>query len=718
MSDRNTDYHAGRPGLSLALGLLAIPFLPNLLFAQSQAEEDVLEEIVVTAGFRDNDLMTTAGSVSVVSEEVIDDRAAQHLESILNAAANVNYSSASSRARFVQIRGIGDLEQFVDPKHYPSVGITLDDVNFGGTANAGMLFDAEQVEILRGPQGTRFGGSALAGMVNIRSHRPTDTFEGYVEAGAGNYGSWNLGGVVSGPLGDTVKGRIAVQQNQADGYIDNTFLGRSDTNGYEETSLRATLDFDPSDDSDYSLTAFYYDGQNGYDAYSLDNNRNTLSDSPGRDFQESLALSGRANWRLSDTLELELVGTWSDSEIDYAFDEDWSFDGLCDGTLCAPADAFSNTDVYLRDRDELSVDFRLLGSTDNSGLQYVVGLYAQERDEDLYRSYYGDFNSTYATERQAIYGQIEVPLSDRLDLTAGLRYEQFDDSYSDSFDARSASDDVLHSGEMTLTYQATDQTLLYATLSRGDKAGGFNTSAISNLPLLAPEFQAFLLPRLRVRTETLLNHEVGLKGSYLDGRIDLRAALFYMDRDDAQLESWTLDFVPFIWTGFLDNADGSNEGFEVDMNYRLSSRFELFGSIGYLQTNVEELTTFDVDLGDFVVKRDIDQAKSPEWQYNVGGKFYFSENLAARLEFEGRDDSRYGYYHDGGIGSYNLVNASLNYRIGRTELQLWGRNLTDEDYAVHGLYFGNDPRKGYINETYSQYGEPRVVGIMAKYLFE
>jgi outer membrane receptor protein involved in Fe transport len=691
---------------------------PAFLHAQEERTSPVVEEIVVVAGFRDSDLMNMPVSVTVIDEAIIEDRAAQHLETVLNTSANINFSSGGSRARFVQVRGVGDLEQFVDPKHFPSVGITVDDIDLGGTANAGMLFDAQQVEILRGPQGTRFGGSALAGMVNIRSNRPTESLEGYVEVGAGNYGSWNVGGVISGPLSDTVTGRLAIQQNNSDGYIDNVFLGRDDTNGYDETSIRATLNFDPTDHSVYSLTAFYFDGRNGYDAFSLDNTRDTLSDEPGRDHQKSLALAGRAEWQVGESSTLQAVATWLDSDLEYGFDEDWTFVGICDGTLCDPVfDLFSNTDNYLRDRDEISLDIRLLGDSPGSETQYVVGIYSQQRDEDLHREYYGDFFSFYEARRQAIYGQVEIAVNERLGLTAGLRYERFDDNYQDTFGFQSSSDDSLQSGELTLSYQAAGSTLLYATLSRGNKPGGVNTEGSANLPFMQPVFQSFMQPRLTIDTETLLNRELGLKGTYLGNRLVLRAALFHMDRHDAQLESWMWDGVNFLWIGFLDNVDGSNWGAEIELHYQLSDRVELFGSLGWLETEIEEITTFDLNLDDFVTRYDIDQAKSPKWQFNLGTNLAFSEKLSARLELEGRDDSRFGYYHGESIDSYVLMNASLRYRLGRTELRLWGRNLTDQDYAVHGLYFGNDPRKGWVNESYYQYGEPRVFGISATYSF-
>ncbi len=87
---------------------------------------------------------------------------------------------------------------------------------------------------------------------------------------------------------------------------------------------------------------------------------------------------------------------------------------------------------------------------------------------------------------------------------------------------------------------------------------------------------------------------------------------------------------------------------------------------------------------------------------------------------EGQDDSFYGYYHDGKLDSYDLLNASLNWRAGNIAVALWGRNLSDEDYAVHGLYFGNDPRDNFgawQNETYLQLGEPRTYGVNVNYSF-
>jgi len=702
------------------VGLVATVVLLNPVFLNAQELEHrtPLEEIIVTAGFHQDSLMSTSASVSIIDDASIESRGAQHLESVLNISANINYSGGASRARFLQVRGIGDLEQFVDPKHFPSIGITMNGINLGGAANSAMLFDVEQIEILRGPQGTRFGGSALGGVVNILGKRPTEILEGYIEVGAGNYGSWNVDGVISGALSDIVNARLAAQHNKSQGYISNTFLNRDDTDGHNETSVRGTFHINPSKRSRYNITAFYFDGKNGYDAFSLDNTRETLSDQPGQDNQANLAFAGEAEWQLGESSTLQANAAWLESDLNYGFDEDWTFIGICDGALCDPvSDFFSHTDSYLRKRNDLSLDMRLLGNLPISDAQYVIGLYAERKKENLHRKYYGDFFSFYEVKRRAIYGHLTIPLNQGIGLTAGIRYEKFGDSYRDTYNFVSVSDDTLRNGELTMTYQTIGSSFFYATVSRGSKPGGVNTVASSNIPLMRSEFQAFMRPRLQVGTETLLNRELGIKGIYFDDQIIFRAALFHMDRNNAQLESWMWDGKNFLWIGFLDNVDGYTSGAEIELSYQFSARAELFGSLGWLKTKIKEITIFDLDRGDFVVRNNIDQAKSPAWQFNLGTKISLSEELDFRVELEGQDNSRFGYYHAAGLDSYLLMNASFRYRLGAAELQIWGRNLTNEDYAIHGLYFGNDPRKGWTNESYYQYGEPRVFGVGVKYSF-
>ena len=688
--------------------------------AKEKPQRSVLEEIVVTAHFRDSSLMNTAGSVSVVQDTTIFNRGSQHLEEVLNVLPNVNCSSGASRARFIQIRGIGDLEQFVDPKYFPSVGVTVDDVYMNGMAGGAVTMDIRQIELLRGPQGTRYGTNALAGMVNIRSNDPTPEFSGYTEGGIGDRNTWNLGAALSGPLTESLLGRLAIRQYQGDGFIKNDHLQRNDISNRDELSVRAKLRWIADDKSFVDLTAFYVDVDNGYDAFSLDNTRHTLSDEPGNDKQQFLALAADGYWEVNERTAVEAILTATDGDSHYSYDEDWTHLDICQPGICFP---YSNTDRQERDRRNLTLDVRFL-SVSAETLDWVAGVYAQQRSEDFERQYYGDFSSDYETDRYAVYGQLDYTWADDWHLVTGLRYETFSDDYTDTNGLNTDSDDSYWTGEISLQYFFNDGTMLYGTISRGEKPGGVNTEASSTFFFMDPKYQAFMTSRLRFGTETLLNKEIGLKGVYFDKSLNIRATLFHMDRDDAQLESWIWDDSNFLWVGYLDSVDDAeNYGAELELNYRPIQAVDLFANVGWLNTSVEKMTV--VDLGDpgqatnstLTSITDRDQAKAPHWQYNLGTDLHFTQNLSARIEVEGRTESYFGYYHNQKLGGYTLLNASLGYQIDTLNIRFWARNLTDKDYAVHGLYFGNDPRKDYVNESYHQYGEPRVFGVNIKYDF-
>ncbi len=206
--------------------------------APAWADPPPLEEVVVTAELRPAPLLGQIGSISVISARDIREREAQHLEGILNLAPNVNFAGGSSRARFFQIRGVGERSQFQEPLN-PSIGLVIDGIDFSGLGGAGTMFDVQQVEILRGPQGTLHGANALAGLIDIRSGQPEAEPGLRVEAGAADYASWNAGVVSTGPLqGDALLYRLAVNRFQSDGFIENDYLDRDDTNGQDETTLR------------------------------------------------------------------------------------------------------------------------------------------------------------------------------------------------------------------------------------------------------------------------------------------------------------------------------------------------------------------------------------------------------------------------------------------------------------------------------------------------
>jgi outer membrane receptor protein involved in Fe transport len=711
------------PAALLALAGISIPH-PGLA-----AEAGTLEEIIVTANFRKTTLLQSVGSISVVAQDTITEQAAQHLQDILNAVPNVTWAGGASRAQFVQIRGVGDLEQFYDPKYYPAVGIMLDHLELGDTANAGMLFDIDQVEVLRGPQGTRFGASGHAGMIFLRSNAPTDSFEGQLSGGAGNYDSNNLGLILSGPLREQLDARLSVQQNNGDGYIENDPLDTNDTNNFDEFTSRAQLRWTPSETALYNFSANYFDADNGYDTWSLDNTRTTFSDQPGRDEQEVAALSGAGNWLLGDGHSLDASLSYLDADLHQSYDADWVSANFCAMYLCSLGNDTAQ-EIFDRKRDRWVADARLLGGAENTAAgsgHYVIGVYANAGSEHfdyMHPSlWYGDASSSsdYDSTRYAIYGEYGYNVSEQLTVTTGLRVERFDDDYSDTGDFSSDNGNTLWNGEISARYTLTDNTMMYATVASSQKPGGVNTTASANQPYMSPTFQAFTQDKLNFEDETLLNREIGLRSEQLDQRLSLSLALFHANRNHAQLENWMWDEAAGLWIGYLDStSDTTSYGAELETTFHVNSNVELFANLGWLHTEVDSIEAFDLDMAQFVDKEGREQAKSPAYQYTVGTRLALNERWSGRLDVEGQDDSYYGYYHDGKLGDYHLLNASVQWRMDAFSITLWGRNLSDENYAVHGLYFAADPRDDFgawQNQTYLQPGEPRTYGVQLLYSF-
>jgi outer membrane receptor protein involved in Fe transport len=676
---------------------------------------------VVTARLLPRPVDQVASSVSVLPASLIRAREANHFEELLNATPNVNYSAGASRGRFVQIRGIGERSQFVDPVD-PSVGLYIDGIDFSGLGNAGALFDVDQVEVLRGPQGTAFGASAMAGLINIRSAAPGEAPMARLEGGLSGYGGSVLGAVATGELAPDLAARVALHRNRSDGYIENDYLGRDDTNDIDESLARVRLDWQASEALAVGLTLMRVDADNGYDAWSLDNDRHTFSDEPGRDRQESDAVALRADWTTGGAFDVLAIATWMGTDIDYGYDEDWSYQGFCDGTPCEGWE-YSSTDRYLRDIGAASLDLRLVSQP--GALQWVAGVYAMQRDTDLERRFFdwdagapARFRSDYRSGQLAAYGELTWSASERLEVIGGLLLQRFAADYEDSLDLGENPEDELWGGQLSLRYELGPRTMAYALVARGYKPGGVNGEAIGKArqSQLDPSIIAFLERRSEFAPETLYNYETGLEFVSDDERLRVRGSLFYMDRNDVQLKAWYNEGPQFV--GYTDNAaSGRNGGLELEATWQAHERLRFDGTLGLLDTEIEGFVANDPDLG-LADKSGREQAQAPDWQFWIGAELDVLAHGFARIEYEGRD----GYYlsdsDDQRSEAYRLLHLSGGYRGDRVEATVWLRNALDEDYVVHGFYFGNDPRKFYVNEPWYQYGSPRVAGVTLSYSFE
>jgi len=684
-------------------------------------ERTGLEEVIVTSQLRAVEQLDLPASVTVLGEAAINARGAGNLDQLLGMAPNVNFSAGASRGRFVQIRGIGERSQFIDPVN-PSVGLIIDGIDFTGLGLAASTLDIGQVEILRGPQGTVYGANALAGLISMTSRAPTAEPMVQVSAEAAQYNGRTLSAVGSGALTETLSYRLAARKQQSDGTIENQFLSRSDTNNIDESVVRGKLRYQASGDLQLDFTALYIDVDNGYDAFSLYNTRETLSDQPGWDRQETLAGSVKGLWTGSEHFTLESTLSLANSDTEYGYDEDWTHVGF------HPWE-YSSTDNYLRDRDNVSADLRLL-STDASKLfngrsSWVAGVYFRDESEDLERN--ESFTSQFDTQNTAFYGQLETALSESFNLVTGLRFEQRDADYADSLAVDSSKNENLWGGNITLEYHYSDNTLVYTTVSRGYKAGGVNGSIISasasNPNIDSDQFE--------FGTEQMLNYELGLKGAWLENRLQAQLAAFYQDRSDVQAKQSEFNPADRSFDDYLTNAaGGETTGVEIELHYRATESLRFFAAAGWLNAEfVDFVSTSHVDARDdsneiVLVPVNLDGrdlAHAPNYQFFTGAEISLLPELILRLEVEGKDDFYFSNSHSEKSQAYELLNARLTYLGNNWEVALWGRNLTDEDYTTRGFYFsnqfGNNPENGYAPEAYYQYGEPRIAGITGTYTF-
>ena len=670
----------------------------------TKTDEQAIEVITINGDFRSTSLQKTASSLSVIASDEIDARNAQNLEEIIARTPNVNFSSGTQRARYYQIRGIGERSQFKEPIN-PSVGLVIDGIDFSGIGSIASTFDVEQVEVYRGPQGTRFGANAMAGMINITSAAPTDNFEGKVRLSAGNYDSYSAGLVLSGPATEKVNYRLAVEQYNSDGFIENDFLNRDDTNNRDELTLRGKLAIAASKDLAIDITAFIADFDNGYDAFSLDNSRDTLSDQPGFDRQETKALATKFTYQGFNNFTIESIVSYADSALDYGYDEDWAYVGI------RPDWEYSSTDHYFRDKSSATFELRAVsapgGEIFNGSTAWVTGLYYKQEDEDLLRQYTylsSDYNSTFDTDNIAAFVQFDSQLNEKLSLTTGLRVERRNSDYSDSEQINFDPSDTMVGGKLVLSYQMDDSNLFYGSVNRGYKAGGANTdgSLPNNLREFSPEY--------------LWNYELGYKVSLLDNQAYVRSAVFYMDRDDMQVRTSYLeerddgstDFVSYLGNA----ATGTNFGLELEAGWQATTELEIYGSLGLLDTEYDGF--IDADGND---KSGDEQAHAPSYQFNVGVNYQLSDNLLVNISVDGKDEFFFSDSHQEKSESIEVVNMSVSYSEDDWQVKLWARNLFDEEYATRGFYFGNDPRDEYTAKAYYQLAEPAVFGATFDYSF-
>ncbi len=684
------------------------------------ASPPALDEVVVTGTWQPTEEINVPASVSVLNAATLQDAGQQHIEDVVALVPNLNWAGDTSRPRYFQIRGIGELAQYTGAPN-PSVGFLIDDIDFSGLGSAATLFDVDHIEVLRGPQGMRYGANALGGLIYAQSAQPADTFGGRVEVSGGDYGERSYGAVLTGPLPQLDSGfRLAAQRYTSDGYYRNVYLNR-DTDQRDELTLRARWSWQPSTALRVELSALRVQMDNGYDAFTLDGSRRTQSDNPGVDAQHSTGASIKLLWAGWHEVSATVLGSYAGSNVKYAYDGDWG-----NPALWAPY-TYSYTDTQLRQRQTHSLEARL-ASDHAHGLNWLLGVYALQLHEDLFEDSAGVFfdpsvgasaapavsltMSHYQSRTGALFGQLQGELSESWTWSAGLRAERWVAHYGDVIVNPDAAHDFrpaynLWGGAAALTHRLDPDASVYATVSRGYKAGGFNLSQ-------------YLLPnQLQFGPESDLNFELGYKAELYERRIHLSADVFYMRRRALQvITSQQLQpDNPNTFVMYTGNASsGFNYGAEGQLQWQSTTQLALGAALGLLQTRYHGFVQ------DFQQLPDRALPHAPAWQAALNATWHDARGPFARIDLTGMGS----YYFDlppnyTTSHPYAVLNGRVGWQRPRWSASLWGRNLLNKDYPVRGFYFSDTPRDFLavppVNRLYTQLGDPRAWGVDLNYYF-
>ena len=686
------------------LAYLLVPLAAAAAWADPPAR---LEPVLVTATLRPEPADRRPGGVSVLAGDDVHEAGVVHLEELLPQLPSLSWAGASSRPRYFQLRGIGELEQYQGAPN-PSIGFLIDEIDFSGIGMVASLFDVEQVEVLRGPQGTRYGANALGGLIKVKTREPRPEREFDTEMSVGEDGLWSVGAAAGGGLGGGREPagawRAVIQHAVSDGFRENRFLGRDDTNGRRETTARLRLRLAEDEAWQGDLAFLYADFDNRYDAFAIDNSFTTLSDRPGRDAQRSAGASMDLARGLAAGQSLRSITAFADSDIVASFDGDWGNDR--DWGDAGPYDFFSET---RRERRTLSEDLRLEGA-DDGALRWIAGLWLLRLEEDnhvaddgVYRTdaFERILDSRYRATSAALYGQADWEISPATTVTAGLRVEQREARYADSdgvaFDPR----DRMWGGELTVQHRLGETHTLWASLARGFRAGGFNIG--TSVP---PERQQF-------SPEYLDSVEAGWRGQDASGRLRADVNVFYMRREDPQVAtSLQLDPEdPLTFIFLTDNAQGGEAfGLESSASMVLGERLTLDAMLSWMDSAFHGYRFGDRDLDGRAF------AHAPEWKGSFAATWRHPAGWMARLDISGEAGFYFDTSHDRRASSRFLAGLRTGYEAERWSVELWARNLFDERYPVRGFYFGNEP-PDFPTRLYLRWGDPRQLGLTARYAF-
>ncbi len=688
--------------------------------AQDSASSGVeaLEEIVVTARRRNESALEAPIAVTAFNAQMIQDAGIQRVEDFIALTPNVTIATSQGiGTSFLSIRGITQVRNGESP-----VATIVDGVlQFSAIQFRRELFDIDSIEVVKGPQGAIYGRNATGGAIIINTRRPTNEKYGYVQVGGGNGDEYSVQGSFGGALvKDRWYGQISANYLDRDGYLDNITRGEK-ADRFEDLTLRGRLIFEPGEafSADFRVAVsthsgrgvgFQFQGVNiapdgitatgfGTDTGPIDAN-NVL---PVRD--NNVDFGERDMFDLSLKLDWEtdlgtVVATSSFTNI-----EEWGDSDQFPYTNARSAAAlfgFDGTQTGFFDLQAFTQEIRL-SSPDDSRVRWEVGAYyldwerfvslstGVDTGQGIIRlerfpttdprnpttSFLADENDNSAW---AVFGSVDFELTDRLDLSLALRYDDEERVQNVSLaqfpagvpGARNeASFDKLQP-KITLRYQSSDDTNLYATWGEGFRSGQFNQNGIA---VVAAGVGLVGVSDVAGAEESD-SFEIGFKARLLDDRLRLNAAAFTSNVKGQQFFS----FIGAISAQILTNIDEvSLSGAEIDVVYKATDNLELFAAYGFTNSEIDAYAVDPTAVGN-------DAPYIAENTANLGLQYRApitsSLGLFARLDYERRGKQFWDVQNSTARDALGLVNARLGIEAesGRWSVTGSAYNLSDERY--------------------------------------
>jgi len=713
----------------------------------NEGEDTATGEIVVTARRTEERLQRVPSSISAFNERALDRIQATDTTGLQGAVPNLNIvqGRGSSNATNIYIRGIGqpDALQTFDP----AVGVYVDDVYLSRIrGNQLDLLDVERIEVLRGPQGTLYGKNTIGGAIKYVSRKPGQTLRAEGTAQIGSYKQFDLRGNISGPLSDTVAAGVSIMRASRDGFVEDSADDR-EYNDRDSFGARGALAFTPSDALRIDLTADYSRDDASLSVGRPVNNLTTFSggtlvvDNP-------VNAGGKYDWEgrttpgLPNSTKLKHYGFAG--TISYDVNDALTFKSISayrnlktDDYIDIDATQYEVGDVFVGvDQDQVSQEFQLAYSSDR--LSGVAGVYYLKEDVGSHQEAYADdllgpafLNSGFlrtidddlTTKSYAAYANGSFEIVPTVRLSAGIRYtketKDYDRTTSTFYSLLPAFNATFGfapdkgkwddwSPMVSLDWQATPDTMLYARAAKGFKSGGFNGRA--NSAAEATEYDP----------ETVWSYEAGFK-STIARQFRFNGAVFYNDYKDFQARVADVDDTTVPPTPLLSVLNAGKlriKGAELEASWTPIPALLIDGQLGYLDADYKEFddTRFVAFGGSRAFQ---DPAFAPKWTVRLGAQYAVDLGGSGGITFGGQTRYRSrqalavdntlvnseteieGLYQNGyWIHDARIVweNASKKLALG-----LYGNNLADRAYKTDGQEFSS---VGNIRTVY--YGAPRT----------